>query len=419
MKHLGRIGLSGAFWLGLLKAVIKLFSFFKIVVAARILSPAEIGQFGIVMLPYGLAEVATESGINQALIQTKKDETKYLGSAWLAFGLRGLLIAVLLWLSAPGISRFYQQDLTGMIRLVAFTPLLKGLMNPAVVLFRKYLEFKKEFAFQALASVTESLATIGFLFYFKSLIALPLGVVSGGAAALILSFGFSRLYLAKVSWQQLQSLYAYGKWVTLGTLLAYLTDQGDDILVSKALGAGPLGLYQTAYKISNLPTTQGAGLVYQVIFPIFARIQTETERLRRGLLKAVSITAILSLIFAAGVYLLAPGAVKLFLGEAWLPMLPALKVLLLFGITRPLISVSSALFDAVGQPRVATQMNLIKLIILASCLWPLTQKLGIVGTAWAVVIAQVAVYPWYWYQLARYFNSRLNTGSVILKKAGS
>src|SRR3989338_10314069 len=116
MKHLGRIGLSGAFWLGLLKAVIKLFSFFKIVVAARILSPAEIGQFGIVMLPYGLAEVATESGINQALIQTKKDETKYLGSAWLAFGLRGLLIAVLLWLSAPGISRFYQQDLTGMIR---------------------------------------------------------------------------------------------------------------------------------------------------------------------------------------------------------------------------------------------------------------------------------------------------------------
>lgn len=413
MKYLAQKSLSGAFWLGLLKAVIKLFSFLKIVVAARILSPAEIGLFGIVMLPYGLAEVATESGINQALIQTKKDEKKYLGSAWLAFGLRGLFIAGLLWLAAPLISRFYQQDLTGMIRLVALTPLIKGLMNPAVVLFRKNLEFKKEFAFQSLASVAESLATIGFLLSFRSLMALPLGVVSGGAAALASSFVFTRIYRSKISWQQLKSLYAYGKWVTLGTLLSYLTDQGDDLLVSKALGAGPLGLYQTAYKISNLPTTQGAGLIYQVIFPIFAKIQTETERLKRGLLKAIGITAVLSLLFAGGVYWLAPWAVGLFLGEAWLAMLPALNVLLLFGITRPLISVSSALFDAVGRPQVATKMNLIKLIILAVLLWPLTRSWGIVGTAWAVVIAQLGVYPWYWYQLARYFNKAANTPSAV------
>ena len=67
MKHLTRKSFEGAFWLGSLKVVIKLFSLVKIVVAARILTPTEIGWFGMIMLPYGLAEVATESGADAYL----------------------------------------------------------------------------------------------------------------------------------------------------------------------------------------------------------------------------------------------------------------------------------------------------------------------------------------------------------------
>lgn len=409
MKHLARKSFEGALWFGSLRVVIKLFSLIKLVIAARILTPAELGTFGIVMLPYGLAEVMTESGINQALIQTKKDETKFMGSAWLAFGLRGLLIMAGLWLIAPIVSRFYGQDLTAMIRMVAITPLIKGLMNPAVILLRKNLQFKQEFIFQATASVAESLATIALLLSLKTLAALPLGVAAGGLAAFLISFFVCRLYWSKVSFDQLKEMYRYGKWVTLGTLMSFINDQGDDFLVSKALGAGPLGFYQTAYKISNLPTTQGAGLIYQVIFPIFSRIQTETERLKRGLIKAVAITGVLSLGFALAVWLLAPWGVRLFLGEAWLPIIPALNVLLLFGISRPLISVSSALFDAVGRPKVATKMNLIKLTIMSVLLWPLTKNWGILGTAWAVVIAQLAVYPWYWRQIRLYFKISAKT----------
>jgi PST family polysaccharide transporter/lipopolysaccharide exporter len=85
-------------------------------------------------------------------------------------------------------------------------------------------------------------------------------------------------------------------------------------------------------------------------------------------------------------------------------MVPALNVLLLFGISRPLISVSSALFDAVGKPQIATYMNLIKLTTLVLLVWPLTHYFGIVGTAWAVVAAQLAAYPWYFKRLSSYFK---------------
>ena len=127
---LTQTSIQGAFWLGLLKVVIKAFSFVKLIVIARILTPFDLGLFGIIMLPYGLVEVATESGINQALVQSRKDHKLYLSSAWLAFIFRGVLLFSVLYLSAPFISRYYQQDLTLMIRLVALTPLLKGLANP-------------------------------------------------------------------------------------------------------------------------------------------------------------------------------------------------------------------------------------------------------------------------------------------------
>jgi PST family polysaccharide transporter/lipopolysaccharide exporter len=222
--------------------------------------------------------------------------------------------------------------------------------------------------------------------------------------ALIVSWLMVRPSFARVSWNRFKELYGYGKWVTVGTFMSWLNDQGDDFLVSKVLGPQSLGLYQTAYKISNLPTTEGAGLIYQIIFPIFATIQNDMVRLKRGLIKALTLTFSLSLLFALFVYLSAPFLVGWLLGEAWLPMVPALNVLLLFGISRPLISVSSALFDAVGKPQIATYMNLIKLTTLVLLVWPLTHYFGIVGTAWAVVAAQLAAYPWYFKRLSSYFK---------------
>ncbi|MCG2691310.1 polysaccharide biosynthesis C-terminal domain-containing protein, partial [Microgenomates group bacterium] len=118
-------------------------------------------------------------------------------------------------------------------------------------------------------------------------------------------------------------------------------------------------------------------------------------RLKRGLIKALLITFALSFAFAAAVYLFAPFAVNLLLGPNWLPLIPALNVLLLFGLTRPLISVSAAVFDAVGRPKTIAGLNLIRLLIMIVLLYPLTKAYGIVGTAWAVVIAQICIYPWF------------------------
>ncbi|MEA3355504.1 MAG: oligosaccharide flippase family protein, partial [Patescibacteria group bacterium] len=146
---------------------------------------------------------------------------------------------------------------------------------------------------------------------------------------------------------------------------------------------------------------QGAGLIYQIIFPIFSSIQNNSSRLKRGVLKSLGITFIFSLFFGLFIYKFSPILIELILGKEWLPMIPALNILIIFGILRPLISVGVALFDAVGQPNLTATVNLIKLIALVIFIFPLIHKFGIIGVAWAVVIAQIAVYPWFIVKLVK------------------
>lgn len=237
------------------------------------------------------------------------------------------------------------------------------------------------------------------------MLALPLGVVSGAMTTTFLSYLLIKFTWSKINLSAIKKLYQYGKWVTLGTLASYLNDQGDDFVVSKVLGAQPLGFYQNAYKISNLPTTQGASLVYQIVFPIFSQIQTKLDRLKRGVIKSLLITFSFSFSFGLFLFLTAPLIVKIIFGPQWLPMIPALNILIIFGIIRPLISVGSAFFDATGKPNVSTTQAIIKLVTLAVLVYPLTKNLGITGTAWSVVIAQVLVLPWFGYKLIKDLNT--------------
>lgn len=404
--NLTKKSFTGAFWLGGLRIGIKLFSIIKMVIVARILTPFDFGLFGMIAIPYGLLEVATEPGMNQAMIQSKKDPTKYFSSAQTIFFVRGLVLWLILYLAAPSITQFYGHDLTKAVRIIALAPLARGFINPAIILFRKTLDYQKQFSFQLIASICESLTTIYFALKLKSMLALPLGVVSGALAATILSYLLVKLTISKVSFQKIKDLYSYGKWVTLGTLASYLNDQGDDFVVSKLIGAQALGFYQNAYKISNLPTTQGASLIYQVVFPIFSKIQGSMDRLKRGVTKSILITLSFSLTFGLGLYLVAPTAVKFIFGTKWLPMIPALNVLIIFGVTRPIISVGSAFFDSIGQPKVSTTQALIKLAVLATLVYPMTKNLGIIGTAWSVVVAQLSVLPWFGYKLKKSFETK-------------
>src|SRR4030042_4999343 len=89
-----------------------------------------------------------------------------------------------------------------------------------------------------------------------------------------------------------------------------------------------------AYRISNMPATEITHVVSQVTFPAYSKIQEDVPRLREAYLRVLQLTTFLSFPLAGLIFVLAPDFTKIFLGGKWMPMVPAMQVLCIFGVTR-------------------------------------------------------------------------------------
>jgi O-antigen/teichoic acid export membrane protein len=100
--------------------------------------------------------------------------------------------------------------------------------------------------------------------------------------------------------------------------------------------------------------------------------------------------ALASFPMAAGLWFVGATAIEVILGQQWAPMVPAFNVLLLWGLIRSLLATTGPLFQGIGRPSIATKVQAAQLGLLALVIYPLTASYGIVGAAWATVIAAIA-----------------------------
>ncbi len=386
---------KGIGWVGLLRLSTRGVSLLRTIILARLLTPVQFGVFGIAILFTALLEVFTETGVNVVLIQEKDDMEKYIDSAWIVSIIRGIVIASVIFISAKFVSFFFNSPQSFfLIQLISLAPLFRGFINPSSVKFQKYLEFHKEFWYRSLIFFFDASVTIISAFITRSAMSLVLGFIAGVLLEVFLSFyiikpiphfNLDKTYFLKVFHQ--------GKWVTLGGIFNYLYHNADNIVVGKILGSGALGLYEIAYRISMLPITEIADVVQKVTFPVYSKISGDILRLRSAFLKTMLFITILSVPLGLILFLFPETIVRIILGEKWLPMVPVLKILAVFGVLRAISGSSSALFLAVGKQKFVSVVTLISLLGLMIPIIPLTIKFGIIGAGISALIGTLIAVP--------------------------
>ena len=202
-------------------------------------------------------------------------------------------------------------------------------------------------------------------------------------------------YRPRFRWERTKvgELYGFGRWILGSSIVNFLNTQGDDVFIGKVLGTTALGLYQMAYRISNLPATEITHVVSEVTFPAYSQLQDRLAQLREAYLQALQVTMFVSIPMGGGILLLAPDFTRVLLGEQWMAMVPAMRVLALWGLIRSIGATTGPVFNAVGRPDLVTKLVSIKLVMLAVLILPLTAMWGIVGTALAVLLCALVANP--------------------------
>ena len=380
---------KGMFWVFTLRITDRLFKTVRIIILARLLSPDDFGIFGIALLVLSTLEVFSQTGYPQALIQKKGEVKHYLNTAWTVGLIRGFLIAtVVFFVSQPAAAFFATPGAGAILRVIGISIVIRSFTNIAVIYFHKELEFQKFFKYRFLGTIADFAVAITAAFFLQSVWALVYGLLAGNLTSCIMSYVIEP-YRPKLQFDrnQARELLSFGKWVLGSSILIFFIIKGDDIFVGKLLGAAMLGFYQVAYRISNMPTTEITLVISNVSFPLYSKLQGNLTKLKNAYLKILQLTTFVSFPLAGIIFALAPEFTQLFLGKQWMPIVQPMKVLVLAGLIRSLITTTIPVLRAVGKPKTEAKWQVIRLSVLIILIYPLTIRYGILGTSIAVFIS--------------------------------
>lgn len=392
-SSLSRRVVHAGFWALALRLSLRSFNTVKTIILARILAPEDFGLMGIALLTMALLETFTQTGFRRALIHRTGDIRPYLNTAWTIGLLRALAIAGVLALAAPLLASFLGDSrATPLVRALALVFIFTGLTNIGIVYFEKELEFQKRFLFLGAQTIAEVGVAIGLAVTLHSVWALVYGAIAGSVVHVIASYLLHpyrpRL---RLEWAKAGGLFRYGKWVLCSRALQYLVHHLDDLLVARLVGAAGLGLYRMAYNMSEMATTEVTHVAGQVLFPTYSKLQERRNELQRAYLRSVHVLSFLCFPISGGFLFLAPSFTGLVLGAKWLPMVPALQLLIMWGLVRSIGAASGPLFSGIGRPDLSTKLQFAKMVFLAALIYPMTTTWGITGAAAAVLITDLPV----------------------------
>lgn len=387
----------GSIWIFALRIIQRIFNLTRLIILARLLSPNAFGLAGIALLFIGILETFFETGFFEALIQKKEDIKPYLDVAWTVFVIKGLILFLALYLLSPYVAILFKAPEAGLIiKVIGITIVINAFTNIGVVYFRKELEFNKEFLLQLSATLADFLVAVPLALFLKSAWALVFGIVSASLAKVIVSY-LIHPYRPRLNLElkKIKELFGFGRWIFGSSILVFLLNHGDDLVVGSMLGPMALGLYQMAFRISNMPTTEYAKLISAVSFPAYSKLQDQIPRLREAYLKILQLTTVFVIPISGLIFVLAPEFTRIFLGQKWMPMVLSMQILSIYGLVGA-VGISGPLFMAIGKPQIRTKLQAIALLILAILIYPLTKRFGIVGAASAITVAAsfafVAIY---------------------------
>lgn len=397
---------KGISWMASLRLITRIFTFVRIAIIARILTPSQFGLFGIASLVLSLIEILTETGINVFLIQEKREIKKYLDTAWIISIVRGVLITLSIIIITPFIVMFFNvPDILSLLLFISIVPLIRGFINPSVVKFQKNLLFHKEFYFRTSLFFIDSLISVILAFITRDVSSFVWGLVVSAFFEAILSFLIIKpTPVLKLNFHIAKEIISCGKWVTASGIFNYIFSNGDNIVVGKLLGTASLGLYQTGYKISTLPISEVSDVIAKVTFPVFVKISSDYKRLKKAFIKSILIVFLFTIPFGLILFIYTKEIVNLVLGEQWLDVIPAVKVLAIFGIVRTVSGYCTALFLGVKKQKFVTIVTFVSAFGLMIVIVPLVLKFGIVGAAFSALIGSILSIPFFVYLYRKIFN---------------
>lgn len=329
---------------------------------ARLLSPEDFGSIGILMVFIAISGVFIDSGFGAALIQKKNPTNNDYSTIFYLNLLISVVLFLVLYFCAPAISRFYQIpalcDLLRVLGIILFFNSFSIIQDNQL---RKQLKFKK------LSIVSVSSAILGGVFGIATAY-LGFGVWSLVINTLVGGFSRGLLLWILSKWrplwvfsiQSLKGLFSFGSFILANSLLVTLRNNIFAVVIGKLFSARDLGYYTQSQRLIDVSSTSFSSIIGQVTFPIFSKIQDNSEQLKNAQQKIIKLLAFVSFPIIILLIVIANALIIFLFSDKWAESVVYFQILCFGSLALSLHDINSNLINALGNSKLFFKWSIVK-----------------------------------------------------------
>lgn len=391
-RTLGNMALTGA-----ARVVTLLVQLGANVVLARSLSSVDYGIVGYAQIFISFLSLVSEFGLNSAAIQRQQLSVAALHTGFTLRMLLGLIAFGLALALAPWCAQLLGEPaVADVIKLLAVGFLINGLAFVPSVLALRALDYPKFTGAQVIGSLVNAGVTVwmalnGFAFW--SIVVA--NVASIAASALVLNLLIRQRVRPMLDRESTRHYAKFGSALFVSWVLTFIIMNLDNLVIGTLLGSTTLGYYALAFGWGTKLCEMLGSVVNSVLFPTFAKIQSDIPRLRAAYLKSLELVAFLAVAGYVTLFGVSGDFVRHLLGagtDKWQPALGALRILCVYGLIRTVLEPVGSVVMAIGGIPVLVRANLLAAIVKGVLIYPALLNFGIEGVAGVVTLSYAAQY---------------------------
>lgn len=385
--------ISGAKWSAMATVIIISLGLIQMTVLARIIDSHQFGLLTVALVIIALADTLSDFGIANSIIQRKEISNLELTTLyWLNVGL-GLVVCVAMFLLGDVIAdALNNPDLAPLIKTLAFAFVVIPHGQQFRALMQKELEFSKIGSietFSVLAGFTFTVVTAQY--WPVAMTAIWGYLVNSLVRTALFGFFGRQIYRPGLhfSLASVASNLRFGAWLTADSLINYVNTNLSTLVLARILGASVAGGYNLAYNVAVVPPMKLNPIITRVLFPAFAKIQDDIDKLRVNFYKLLSVVGIINFPALLGLMVVANNFVPLVFGEKWVSIIPILQLLCIVGLLRSIGNPIGSLLMAKARVDISFKFNVFKTFLFIPAIIIGGHMAGALGVTLGFLLVQI------------------------------
>ena len=357
------------------------------IVLARLLSPAEYGLMGMMLVFLLIAQAFVDCGFSMGLVQRKDitldDETSIF---WLNV-VAGVVMAGLVCAVSPLVARFYDQPILVPMLCVSSVGMVIGSLGIVqTALLTRQMDFRTQ-AKVTIASTVLS-GAVGITMAWRGM-----GVWSLVGQSLAQTMvGVTLLWklsdwrpAGRFRWATIRAIWPFSSRLLASGVMNTAFENSYALVIGKLYSPADLGFYTRASTLTMLPASTTTTVIGRVTLPVFSRMQEDADGMRQKFRRILRVMA--SCYFPAMVCLaaMAEPLVRVLLTDKWLPCVPYFQVLCFSGMLYPVHALHLNVLMAQGRSDLFFRLEIVKKVLTVLALLA-TYRYGISAMVWGMLV---------------------------------